>query len=372
MEQKTEKIMDITLLNEAFDAFNKATENIQSSYDSLQKETAKLRLEVEDKNVKLEEMSYLLESVLMNSNSGLIAISSNGDILIKNKIAEDIELYCGKNFYSENVFKLNESGIYEFEVNNNFFRISVGKLKMDKQSGFVYILDNVTNIKKFELEKQRNEKLSLMGEMAANIAHEIRNPLGSIELFASLLSRELAKDESQKRLTDSIIKGVRTINSTISNILHFTREMKLDIQKHFVADIADDVVLYLRHLMLEKGIKFINKIDENHCIYCDSELIKQVVMNLIHNSIDAVSEGGIIVIESQETAKETLFIIQDNGSGISEDFLNKLFIPFQTTKAKGTGLGLSIVYKIIKAHKGNIIPESDGISYSKFSVKIPK
>lgn len=364
--------MDIALLNDAFEAFNQATEKIQSSYDSLEKETNKLRLEVEEKNAKLEAVSGLLESVLMNSNSGLIAVDSDGHILIKNKIAEDIESYCDAHFLKDHVFMIKESGIYEIDVNDNYFRISVGALDSEEQSGFVYVVDNITQLKTLEIEKHRNEKLSLMGEMAANIAHEIRNPLGSIELFASLLSRELSDNDGQLKLTDSIIKGVRTINSTISNILHFTREMKLDIGKHHLADISDDVVLYLRHLMVDKGIKFINQIDEHHCIHCDDELMKQVMMNLIHNAIDAVDEGGVIQIRSQETAADTVFIIEDNGGGITDDFLKKLFIPFQTTKAKGTGLGLSIVYKIIKAHRGNIIPESDGSSFSRFIVKIPK
>ncbi len=362
----------MALLNDAFEAFNKATEKIQQSYDKLQQEASKLRLEIEEKNKKLSSLSNLLETVLMNSNSGIIAIDEFGNILIKNKAFKDFEYRFGSDFFKNKLISFNESGIYEIEVDGVFFRLSIGKLEENEITGFVYIIDDITDIKNYEFEKQRNEKLSLLGEMASNIAHQIRNPLGSIELFASLLGRELKQNESQYKLASSIVKGVRTINSTISNILNFTREMKVEIRKYYLTEIVDDVILYLRHLIVEKEIDFNNLINEEDTICCDKELFKQVIMNLIHNSIEAVEKGGEISIKSASNEKETIIEIKDNGCGISESMINNLFLPFQTSKAKGTGLGLSIVYKIIKAHKGNIIPESDGKSFTKFTVIVPK
>jgi two-component system sensor histidine kinase FlrB len=207
--------------------------------------------------------------------------------------------------------------------------------------------------------------------MAANIAHEIRNPLGGIELFASLLGRDLEDSPDKKRLTHSIIKGVRTINSIISNILLFTKEIQLEIKEHFLSDIVDDVILYLQHIMRDKEIRFINNISEESKIKCDAELFKQVVMNIVHNSVDAVKSGGEIRIESGADGTESWFTITDNGSGIEPSMTGKLFMPFQTTKAKGTGLGLAIVYKIIKAHGGNIEADSDGKTYTTFRVAVP-
>ncbi len=370
MEKKNEKV-DIALLNNAFEAFNKATEKIQKSYDKLQEEANKLRLEIEEKNKKLSSVSNLLETVLMNTNSGIVAVDENGKVLIKNKAFKELEQKSGNDFFEKKLVSFESPGIFEIEYQENYFRLSIGRLNEDRITGFVYIIDDITDIKNYEIEKHRNEKLSLLGEMAANIAHQIRNPLGGIELFASLLTRELQQNENQHKLADSIIKAVRTINSTISNILNFTRETKVEIKKHYLTEIIDDVILYLRHLIIEKEIVFKNLIREEDIIYCDKELFKQVIMNLIHNSIEAVPKGGSIVIASENNESEVLFIIEDNGCGISEEMLNNLFIPFQTSKAKGTGLGLSIVYKIIKAHKGNIVPESDGKTYTRFTVKIP-
>ena len=94
-------------------------------------------------------------------------------------------------------------------------------------------------------------------------------------------------------------------------------------------------------------------------------------MNLIGNAVDAVGQGGEIVVTSEMTEKETILHIRDNGHGIDEDMLSRLFMPFQTTKAKGTGLGLSISYKIIKAHGGDITAESNGKDYTMFTVTLP-
>jgi two-component system sensor histidine kinase FlrB len=371
MEEKSKQV-DVTLLHNAFEAFNKATEKIQDSYDKLQEEANKLRIEIEEKNKKLSSISTLLEAVLMNSNSGIIAINEKGEILTKNKMFSEFETKFEKELFLNKIVNFRTPGIYEMEFKNNYFRLSVGKLNEEKITGYVYTVDDITEIKNFEIESHRNEKLSLLGEMAANIAHQIRNPLGSIELFASLLSRELKQNPGQYKLANSIIKGVRTINSTISNLLNFTRETKVEIRKYYLTEIIDDVILYLRHLIIEKDIEFINNIDEDDIIYCDKELFKQVIMNLIHNSIEAVSNKGRISISSENTNNETIITIEDNGKGIDENMINNLFMPFQTTKAKGTGLGLSIVYKIVKAHKGNIIPESNGKNFTRFIIKLPK
>ena len=369
--EKLDKTGEMEMLTQAFAAFSEASAKLEQQYAIIEEEAKKLREEVEDKNLQLSKLSSLLESVLNNSNSCVLALDSAGNILVKNPNAESLLSEIGIEAFAAMLAGHREPGIFDQEADGRTFRISVGRLENLEQKGYVYIIDDVSHIKHLEAERQRDEKLVLMGEMAANIAHEIRNPLGSIELFASLLERDLKGDESGTKLTRSIVKGVRTINSIISNILLFTKEIKLEPQNRFTADIIDDVVLYLQHLMKEKNIRFINRIDEEHTVRCDTELCKQVVMNIVHNAIEAVGEGGQIVIESFSEVDRSGFSVTDNGSGITESMRKKLFIPFQTTKAKGTGLGLAIVYKIMKAHGGQISVDSDGATYTKFIVEFP-
>jgi two-component system sensor histidine kinase FlrB len=292
-------------------------------------------------------------------------------VLVKNPVADQLIYEIGEDIFSGMLRAYSRAGVFDHEEGGLTFRLSVGLLDTDEQRGYVYVINDITHLRHLEMEKQRDEKLKLMGEMAANIAHDIRNPLGSIELFASLLERDLQKNEPGMKLTRSIVKGVRTINSIINNILIFTKEIQLVKSEHYVADIVDDVILYMQHLMREKKIKFINRIDEEHMLRCDMELFKQVVMNLVHNAIDASSEKGEIVMDSFSEGDVSGFIVSDKGTGITKERRKKLFIPFQTTKAKGTGLGLAIVYKIVKAHEGNITVESDGSSYTRFRVELP-
>ena len=365
--------LDMQFLKEAFEAFNMATAKLEQSYSIVQDEAKKLREEVEEKNSQLSELSNLLEAVLMNSTSSIIALNKDHTPVVKNSSAEKMMTEIGEETMINMLKEIPAEGVYEHEpVKGIFLKVSAGILKTENIDGNVYVVDDITHLKRLEVEKQRDEKLMLMGEMAANIAHEIRNPLGGIELFASLLGRDLEGDAEKKKLTGSIIKGVRTINSIISNILLFTKEIQIDKENCYVADIVDDVVLYLQHLMRDKGIKFKNLISEDHKILCDNELCKQVVMNIVHNAVEAVPEDGQVQITSFEEEKFTGFCVRDSGCGIKPDMKKKLFMPFQTTKAKGTGLGLAIVYKIIKAHGGNIEVDSDGCSFTEFKVSMPK
>jgi two-component system sensor histidine kinase FlrB len=369
--EKVDKSKELEMLTEAFAAFSKASEQLEQKYAIIEEESKKLREEIEEKNLELSKLSTLMESVLNNSNSCVIAVDSDFNILIKNPVADQLIADLDDNVFLEMLKDYSESGVFDHELCGRTFRLSVGLLNMPEQKGFVYVVNEITHMRKLEMERQRDEKLVLMGEMAANIAHEIRNPLGSIELFASLLERDLSDDESGTKLTRSIVKGVRTINSIISNILLFTKEIQLEKSNHHTADIVDDVILYMQHLMKDKSIRFINKIDEDHMIKCDMELCKQIVMNLVHNAVDAVSAEGEIEMTSFCENGMAGFVVKDNGSGISDDMRKKLFIPFQTTKAKGTGLGLAIVYKIIKAHDGRISVDSNGENFTSFKVELP-
>lgn len=370
MEEKNKSI-DINSLQEAFKLFNEASNTLVNSYDTLKKEVEKLKDELKSKNQQIKDYAELLDTILMNSSSGILSINNKGEILLKNSIADNI-LNRFKSEFINKLISFEKRGVYEFELNDCYFKVSTSKFSVGDVEGAIFIFDDITNLKVMEIEKSRNDKLKIMGEMAANIAHEIRNPLGSIELFASLLQRDLKEDEAKRKLTNSILKGVKTINAAISNILLFTKDFKVKKELYYVSDIVDDVVLYLVHLMREKHIKFINRVTEDDTIYCDPELLKQCLMNIVHNAIEAVDIGGEISIDFSQDNKYCIIEVTDNGEGIDEEFLDRLFIPFQTTKAKGTGLGLSIVYKIVKAHQGNIIAESRKGEYTTFKIFIPK
>ena len=368
--EEAKKIEQIELLRRAFESFNEATEKLQNSYNQLQEEAERLRKEIEVKNKELQEKTELLDAVMMNATSGIVVIDDQNNILLSNKSASNF-IRSYPDLFRDRIFIIKNRSVFVVEEKDRFYNVSVGKFDLSNRNGYIYIIDDITNIKEIEKEQRRNENLKLMGEMAAGIAHDIRNPLGSIEIFATLLKRDLEGDREKENLLNSIIKGVKTINNTISNILLFTKDVRLNKRYVYIADIVDDVILFLKHLMNEKKILFHNRIGENDRIYCDVELIKQVIMNIIHNAIEAVPQGGKIVIYSEETEKDSSIFVEDNGSGIDPEFIDKIFLPFHSKKAKGTGLGLSIVYKIVKAHNGNIYPMSKP-GQTVFKITLPK
>ncbi|MGB9730838.1 MULTISPECIES: sensor histidine kinase [Calditerrivibrio] len=368
--EEIEKIDQIELLRKAFETFNEATVKLQNSYNQLQEEAERLRKEIEKKNVELKEKTELLDAVMMNATSAIIVTDNYNNIILKNNSAT-ILLESSSKAFQEKLLGIKNPSVSVIEENEKYYNVSLGKFTLSDKNGYIYIIDDITNIKEIEKEQRRNENLKLMGEMAAGIAHDIRNPLGSIEIFATLLRRDLEGDREKENLLNSIIKGVKTINNTISNILLFTKDIRLNKKYVYIADIVDDVILFMKHLMNDKKIVFQNRIGDNDQIYCDIELIKQVVMNIIHNAIDAVPQGGKITIYSEETSTSSSIFIEDNGPGISPDFIDKIFLPFHSKKAKGTGLGLSIVYKIIKAHNGNIYPISKP-GQTIFKITLPK
>ena len=236
--------INVDLLKEVVEAVNKTTESLKESYSLLQK--------------KLEHTQGLLDSVLDNTNSAIIAQDDKNGVFLKNRRAKELidELGSEKVFHILSLFST--TGVHDYDdEGRRYFRLSVSALSYEDSEGFVYVMDDITRLKKFEQEKQRNERLRIMGEMAANIAHEVRNPLGSIELYASLLARDLESEPDKKRLTTSIIKGVRTINAVISNTLLFAKEIKINPSEHVLADIVDEVVLYLQHIIRDKKVKVI-------------------------------------------------------------------------------------------------------------------
>jgi two-component system sensor histidine kinase FlrB len=373
MEEKPQQLMDIEMLNLAMEAFNSAAANLQTSYDALKEETRRLREEVEEKNAELSYFSGLLESVLNNTPSAIFVANEKRELLVKNSAADTLLADIGERALKDMLESSPKHGIFDYSASSGrYYRLSAGELHSDILSGNVYVVDEITLLKKFEEEKQRGVQLQMMGEMAANIAHEIRNPLGSIELFASLLERDLAENEAAVKMTSNIVKAVRTMNGIISNTLLFTKEINADKKEFILSDIVDEVILYLQPILREKEITLLNRLDENISVLCERGLFYQAVMNILHNALDAVppnSGVGEIISEKSEVFPSPLKLsMTDNGGGISPAIKDRLFLPFQTTKTKGAGLGLSIAYKIIKAHGGDIIVDSDGASYSRFTV----
>ncbi len=228
--------------------------------------------------------------------------------------------------------------------------------------GAVVTLTDLSPLKKLEEEVQQAKILSALGEMAATVAHEIRNPLGGIGGYAGLLARGFEAEDPRKRLVDKIIYGVSSLNKIVSNLLTYTRKTSL---RRYPVDLREFAREVLAHMeveaeKLEKPVALILNVDtaeasDKYTADVDAEKLQQVLLNLLINALQAVgAEGGRIVLNVEAVVGGIRIAVQDNGCGMDEETLQNAFNPFFTTKEQGTGLGLAISKKIMDLHSGRI------------------
>ncbi len=218
-------------------------------------------------------------------------------------------------------------------------------------------------------EAQRREKLASLGELSAGLAHEIRNPLGIIKNAAEgLMSRE--RDQREKEmLLDIIVQESKRLNKLVTDFLDFARPRPPRKVEASLKALVEEVVFSLQDEAGERGISFSLFLQEV-ILPLDRDQIRQVLLNLLFNALEATPSGGKVRV-SLVGEKDWAFLrVEDTGTGISPDHLDRIFDPFFTTKEKGTGLGLALVYRIVEAHGGNIQVES-GHRGTRFQVELP-
>lgn len=220
----------------------------------------------------------------------------------------------------------------------------------------------------------RTDRMKLLGEMAAQVAHEIRNPLGGIKGFASLLKRDLADHPQMEQMADYIIEGTDNLNRLVGQILHYARPLQPHLEKVDLIAVLKELKL---HIAADESINRHNitlAIDtafEELFLSLDPSLFKAAMLNLIVNAAQAMPDGGALSICIQKKFGHAVLTITDTGIGISEENLAKIFSPFFTTKSEGNGLGLAETQKIIQAHKGTIEVASTVGKGTTFIIKLP-
>ena len=226
-------------------------------------------------------------------------------------------------------------------------------------------------------QSERDKRLKAMGEMAIAIAHEVRNPLGSIELLASILRRDLAERPRMCGIADRIVSEVKSLDHTLSNLLSFTRSQEPRLEELNITSLLAEFVRFITPVLGKNDVTITYAPLGELYVRGDSDLLKQVFLNLALNALQAIERDGRIQIHitsycDQFTGAwyaEICFI--DNGCGITPEALSRIFNPFYTTRANGTGLGLSIVHNIIAGHEGVIDIQSEPNKGTKVVISLP-
>ena len=220
---------------------------------------------------------------------------------------------------------------------------------------------------------ERTRRLAAMGEMAAKIAHEIRNPLGSMAILATLLERELTHDVEKRKLAEHITKGVKTLDNLLSNMLLFATAPGARLKQVDIREVIEESILLTRGHE-KKGVTIKALYEGRTLIMGDQSQLRQLFVNIFLNALDAVGEGGSISVRTRldEKTKDFLQIeIKDTGNGIPEEHLDRIFDPFFSTKDRGTGLGLAIVATVINSHNGSIDVRSTQGQETAFIISLP-
>lgn len=233
------------------------------------------------------------------------------------------------------------------------------------QQGVVLILRDLTQIRTLEEAIRRADRLSMIGTMAAGLAHEIKNPLGGIKGAAQLLQMELADNQELQEYTQLMIRETDRVNRIIEELMDLSRPRKAKTDAVNLSQLLDEIVMLQKQALAERAINFKLQLDPSiPPITGDRDLLVRLLLNLIKNAGEAEPDGGEILIESRidseyhmsvPGARPTpmvLITISDNGTGIPQQQLDQIFTPFYTTKDSGTGLGLPICQKIVTDHEG--------------------
>ncbi|MEH7383891.1 PAS domain S-box protein [Bacillus sp. JJ1521] len=238
------------------------------------------------------------------------------------------------------------------------------------ESAVQVIIRDISDRIKAEELMIKSEKLSIAGQLAAGIAHEIRNPLTAIKGFLQLFNDEF---QGKQNYFDIIFSELNRIELILSELLLLAKPSEIKFKNKDIRTILRDVVTLLETQAILQNIQInIDFLNEDSIITCDENQIKQVFINLIKNSIDAMENGGTIFIRTMVTNDSIYILFIDEGCGIPKSILDRIGEPFYTTKEKGTGLGLMVSYNIIENHNGEIKVDSKENEGTTFEIKLPR
>lgn len=346
-----------------------------------------LNRELEDQKQAIEKSNKLKGKILESILSGIIVFDNYDKVIEYNKAAERI---LNRKLNIEEDWKsLNLEGVYglkgydiakkgklmtgnkEISSKNKKLYISYSFIPINKSGeGIILLINDLTDMKKYQEMASYNDKMQALGQLSAGIAHEIRNPLTSINTFIDLIPYKLEDEQFRKDLVTVTKKEINRMNELITQLIDYTKPVIRQPTSFLVNEVIDEILILFSNQCRKKGINTIKNMGKLS-VFADRNQIKQVLVNIILNSIESIEGGGEIHISTYKNENEGIIIIKDNGCGIPEEHIDRIFQPFFTLKPHGTGIGLAITKKIVEENKGNISIESHENSGTSVTVSLP-
>jgi two-component system, sporulation sensor kinase E len=294
-------------------------------------------------------------------------------VISDHEIADYLELHMGRgDRILDEEFYVQKSSLIRV------LSFSVFPLVRDKAiMGNIIMLRDITERKKSEAKYRRAENLASLTTLAASVAHEIKNPLASMGIHLQLMQRELEREncigkESAAEYLDIISEEIERLNSIVVDFLFAVRPMDTRMKSEDINAVIKELLEFTKYELEQNRIAYVfDPSDHLPKIEIDKKYIKQALLNIIKNAIAAMPEGGVLHVSTAVSGDMASIDITDNGVGISEEHMNKIFEPYYTTKDFGSGLGLTVVYKVIREHGGEISLDSQEGKGTTFTITLP-
>ena len=252
-------------------------------------------------------------------------------------------------------------------------------------TGVTLFFKDLTRVEQLEERERLRDRLAALGEMAAAIAHEVKNPLAGIEVMAGILKRQLPESQDAQSILGDIIKEAKMANAIVLEVLEFVRPIRLQFERTALADVVRDAISMAESQVPRGDVEVVVTLPEDLApLHGDPHQLRQVFTNLLTNAFEALASHGAVRIAATQLSAEdeaaagdvhAIPMIQvevsDDGPGMPADVMDKIFSPFFTTKPQGSGLGLAIVRKIVDAHDGRIDVSARAAGGTRFRVTLP-
>lgn len=401
---------DVQALHDAIELFNQHTQELRDAYDALRARVAEVDRELEEKNRHLEqqvrEIQRLkgdLDEIIESMDSGLIAVDTEGIVFTFNGAAEralglDRQLAIGRTL--PDVLSTGGRSIHQALVERNsgtleiaasvaqgqtaYLRGTVSPLfdREGQARGATFIFTDLTSQRLLEERARRADRMAALGELAAGVAHEMRNPLTTIRGYLQMLPNFRDDASFIQEFSDNLIREIDRLTRLTNDLLSMAKPKAKHLQVIDLGELMANVVEFLSERAKQAGVELsLERQDIVNRVAVDSDRIKQVFINLIVNAIEASGTGGWVRLRLKRSVEQVdaegrrkTFVVADvydNGGGIPNDQIARIFDPFFTTKPSGTGLGLALSSRIAEEHDGLVRVESEEGKGSTFSLLLP-
>lgn len=362
-------------LEEAFRLFNETSQQLTSSYESLQSQVELLQNRLAESDQEKKQVADHLVRLLTLLPAGVIVLNPDNKILEMNPSAEKIlgmdalgrdwDIVLMNAFYSTN-----DAG--ELVTHNNHY-YQTSETPLDDNESRIVLIQDVTEARHLREHISRHQRLHSMGEMAASLAHQIRTPLSSALLYVSQMNSDQLNPDKREAFVGKAMNSLNHLESLVKDMLQYAkggkgskRPVKLE---DLVANLEQGVESPIE--VSNSEIKF-NAFMPGMVIAGDMDALVTALLNLVNNAIDVVGTKAIIEVTVNKSMDDRVdIIVSDKGPGIAPEQLEKIFEPFYTSRAKGTGLGLAVVRAIAEAHQGEVWVKSIVGYGSQFGLRLP-